>query len=164
MKRRAFLSSLACLSCLAIGSTASAFAATMGEAAVRFIYEREVGDHNARARASEDAFLATFTRSTQEAWRAARQGPGPSTAGPVTNAFFGPVLPGWHVALVDVTTLSQGPDYALARVSLVVRGAPTHVDVSAKLVEGRHWRIEYIRYENGSSFLGSLRAASGGLR
>ena len=93
--------------------------------------------------------------ATQAAWRAGREAP--ATAGPVVNAFFGPVLPGVPVTLSDVSTLDQGPGHARARVHLLIRGAPTHVDVAAKLIEGRYWRIEDIVYANGASLLNPQR-------
>ena len=157
MNRRTTILAMLVALCGATPDGGSAQAATLGEAAVRDLYERAARDHNAGVRATQEDFLAAFTPTTQEAWRAARLGPGPAIAGPVVNAFFGPVLPGVQVTLVDVATLDQGPGYSLVRVNLRVRGVATHVDVSAKLIGGRFWRIDNIRYANGATFLGLQR-------
>lgn len=155
MNRRAFTFGAPLSLGAAFLPAASCYAAALGEAAVRAFYESAVRDHNAGRRLSTDEFLAAFTPATQAAWRAGREAP--ATAGPVVNAFFGPVLPGVPVALSDVSTLDQGPGHARARVHLLIRGAPTHVDVAAKLIEGRYWRIEDIVYANGASLLNPQR-------
>jgi hypothetical protein len=159
MNRGQFLASV-CMLFYAV-SFGAAFAAESAADWTRALYQREIGRHLAGESVSQEEFLSPFTPRTQEAWLAARKGPGPAMDGPILHPYFGwGVLPRQPVALLGVETQQDDGSFARIKIDLRIKGLARWAIVEIRKISG-DWRIDDIAYDQGQSFREYLLKCAG---
>jgi len=130
----------------------AAFAAESAADWTRALYQREIRRHLAGESVSQEEFLSPFAPRTQEAWLAARKGPGPAIEGPILHPYFGwGVLPQQPVALLGVEAQQDDGSFARIKIDLRIKGLARRAIVEMRKISS-DWRIDDIAYEQGESF------------